>query len=239
MLHPYAFSDTAVWEKLSENNEIEINNEDRKKVSVTISGKNNKIIIGRLSKTCRGSIKISISGDNCTVVIEEGVSVSQNVSVLMGQLHHNFGPIKNATLYIGKHTSFEQCSIILFNSNSSVEIGKKCMFAYGITIFNTDAHPIYDVNSGDIINKVGSVIVRDHCWIGAKSTILKNVELASDTIVGWGSVVSRKYYSSSGFSAPPSNCIIAGNPARIVRLGVTWDSNGSNGYIQNENKYGK
>lgn len=48
---------------------------------------------------------------------------------------------------------------------------------------------------------------------------------------------------SSVLNIPPpppthskKNCrgfVIAGNPAKIVKNGITWDSNGSNGYIQN------
>lgn len=59
------------------------------------------------------------------------------------------------------------------------------MFAYGIMLFNTDAHPIYDMEHKNIINKVGDMKIGDHCWIGANSTILKNVEFWHDTIVGW------------------------------------------------------
>lgn len=29
------------------------------------------------------------------------------------------------------------------------------------------------------------------------------------------------------------NCIIAGNPAKVVKTGVSWDSDGSKGYVQN------
>lgn len=30
------------------------------------------------------------------------------------------------------------------------------------------------------------------------------------------------------------NCAIAGNPAKIIKENIAWDSNGSQGYIQNE-----
>ena len=103
------------------------------------------------------------------------------------------------------------------------------MFSYGITVYNTDSHPIIDAESGNIINKVKTLKIGDHVWVGANATILKNTTIADDCIIGWGSVVSSKY------GQPTSGSIIAGNPAKIVKTGVTWDSNGSGGYIQNVN----
>ena len=221
-----------LWERLSTYNYIEIADIDKRNVSLGIQGKNNRVIIRKLAEGCPGIITISLSGSNCTIILDEGIWVSQSLNILAGQIHSNFGSIQNTTITIGKNTSFESCSIISYNSNASVEIGERCMFAYGITVFHTDAHPIYDIESQNIINKVGILKIGEHCWIGANSTILKNVELAHDTIVGWGSVVSKNFYMPQT-ECPPPNCAIAGNPAKCVKTGIVWDSNGSNGYIQN------
>lgn len=222
------------WKELKAKNDIKISAIDKRNVSLGIQGEGNTVHIGKLAEGCTGTIDIAIAGNGCTVILEEGIGVSQYLLILVGQLHPNFGPIKNTTIHIGKSTSFENTSIITYNSNSRIEIGKECMFAYGITIFHTDAHPVYDVHTRNIINKVRTLKIGDHCWVGANATILKNVELEHDTIVGWGSIVNRKFYSNIDVTSPPSNCAIAGNPAKVVRTGVTWDSNGSNGYIQNE-----
>lgn len=47
------------------------------------------------------------------------------------------------------------------------------------------------------------------CWIGMNSMILPGVILGEHTIVGAGSVVTKSF--------PEGNCIIAGNPAKIIR----------------------
>ena len=75
--------------------------------------------------------------------------------------------------------------------------------------------------------------IGNHCWLGANVTILKNTHLGDNTIVGWGSVVNRKCYSHHAYSTPPMNCILAGNPAGIVKTNANWDSDGSKGYVQN------
>ena len=99
-------------------------------------------------------------------------------------------------------------------------------FSFNVNIYHTDAHPILDAKTNKIINKVKSCTIGNHVWLSANSTILKNAFIEHDCIVGWGSVVSGK------FSDP--FCAIASNPARVVKSGITWDSNGSKGYVQNE-----
>ena len=47
-------------------------------------------------------------------------------------------------------------------------------------------------------------------WIGAHATILPNVTIGDNAIVGAGSVVTKDV---------PDNAIVAGNPARFIRKG--------------------
>lgn len=77
-----------------------------------------------------------------------------------------------------------------------------------------------------ITGKNNSIHIGNHVWVGAYASIMKNVYIADDCIVGWGSVVSGKFDTS--------NCVLAGNPAKLVRQGITWEANGAQcGYIEN------
>ncbi|MEM7470459.1 MAG: acyltransferase [Pseudomonadota bacterium] len=49
------------------------------------------------------------------------------------------------------------------------------------------------------------------CFIGARSVILPGVEIGDGVIVAAGAVVTRDV---------PSDCIVAGNPARVLRRGI-------------------
>lgn len=53
--------------------------------------------------------------------------------------------------------------------------------------------------------------IGDYCFIGMNSIILPGVKIGNHSIIGAGSVVSKDV---------PSNTIVAGNPAKIVRENI-------------------
>ena len=194
-----------------------------KKVDININGENNRVEIDE-NANISDFLQIKVYGDNNFIKIAGGTNINK-LRVAIGQKHKNFGKANNSVFVFDESSSVESLEYVTFNSNSKCVIGKKCMFSFDITIYNTDAHPILDVNTNEIVNKVKEINIGDHCWVGAHSTILKNTQIADDCIVGWASVVSGKHLIP--------HCAIAGNPAKKVREGVTWSPNGSNGYIQN------
>ncbi len=53
--------------------------------------------------------------------------------------------------------------------------------------------------------------IGDNCFIGGGAYILPGVHIGDNVIVGMGSVVTKDV---------PNNCIVAGNPARIIRENI-------------------
>lgn len=53
--------------------------------------------------------------------------------------------------------------------------------------------------------------IGDRCFIGTRSIILPGVIIGNEVIVAAGSVVTKNV---------PDNCIVAGNPATIIRTGI-------------------
>ena len=49
------------------------------------------------------------------------------------------------------------------------------------------------------------------CFIGARAVIMCGVKIGDEVVVGCGAIVTKDV---------PSNCIVAGNPARIIREGI-------------------
>ena len=197
-------------------------------VKLKLNGNNNNIIIE--PQKIDGMINIKIHGDNNTVKIAEGFRLSEGLNILIGHKHPCFGKVNHSDFIINKGTSMESVSYVAWNSNTFCKIGENCMFAYNITLFNTDAHPIFDLNTKKIINFVRGIEIGNHCWIGANVSILKNSIVPDGSIIGWGSV-----YTGRKNSKP--NCVYAGNPAKVVREGVTWDNDGASaGYITNRER---
>ena len=212
--------------RYSRSNEIGVDSSDLSRIKIRIWGKNNVVRIGKLRKGT-GQLEIRIHGDGNKVILEDGLAISEYLKISLGAPAANMGPVQGVKVQIGTHCSFERVSMQTYNSHAVIEVGEHCMFSFGIQIYHTDGHPILDASTRQVINRVKTLSIGNHTWIGANTTIMKNAIIGSDCIVGWGSVVSGKF--------PASNCILAGNPARVVRQGITWDANGAAcGYIANE-----
>ena len=78
--------------------------------------------------------------------------------------------------------------------------------------FINDSYPRATTEGGDLQTekdwKVERTLVRKGASIGSGATILANVTIGDNALVGAGSVVTRDV---------PSNTIVAGNPARVLR----------------------
>lgn len=85
-----------------------------------------------------------------------------------------------------------------------VYIGNYVRFAPNIGVLSSN----HDLYNRDKYNDA-SIKIGDYCWIGMNSIILAGVELGENTIVGAGAVVTKSF--------PEGHCIIAGNPAKIIK----------------------
>ena len=139
--------------EIFKNNNIDIPKEYKDKINLNIEGQNNTIIVPKNNHII-GNISINIYGDNNKIIFNENVYVANSLSILIGQNHPNFGKVINSSFTIGKNSGVESLSYITFNSNTYCNIEKDCMLSYGITIYNTDAHPIFKKDTKEVINKV-------------------------------------------------------------------------------------
>lgn len=97
-------------------------------------------------------------------------------------------------------------------STKSIIIGKNATIGANCKIIDNDFHPLDPeqrrLNLNEKYTARAPINIGDNCFIGMNSIILKGTTLGNNVVVGAGSVVHGVF---------PDNCIIAGNPARIIK----------------------
>lgn len=115
------------------------------------------------------------------------------------------------SIAIGKNCCFGAFNHI--TCINQIYIGDACLTGKWVTIT--------DNNHGDMISSEliiapekrtmstkGAVVIGNNVWIGDKATILSGVKIGNGVIVAANSVVTKDI---------PDNCIVGGNPVRILK----------------------
>jgi len=175
-----------------------------RRVRLDVVGAHNAIEIG---DGCRlDGVSIRIRGDGHRILIGDGCRLGPGTSLWMEDA--------DGTLTIGAKSTFESAHLAVTERGSSISIGADCMFANGIDVRTGDSHAILSRETGMRLNSAADVSVGDHVWVAARAMILKGVAIKSDSVVATGAIVTKSF-------ADPA-VIIAGNPATVVKTGVTW-----------------
>lgn len=88
-------------------------------------------------------VQIEIYGDNNKVEIDPSVT-KWDGHIGLGDAET---PVYNCHISIGKNAHSNGVNIIVMEDNTSVTIGKNCMFSWGIYLFASDTHTIYDAKT--------------------------------------------------------------------------------------------
>lgn len=64
-----------------------------------------------------------------------------------------------------------------------------------------------ELKQGDFLYNTGCIEIMDNVFIGCNSTILSNVKIGPNAVIGAGSVVTKDV---------PPNSVVAGNPAKVI-----------------------
>jgi len=101
--------------------------------------------------------------------------------------------------YFNKNVMFDSCGVI--------EIGDYNLFGPDVYIADSN-HTFGNQRSPKMLPMTrGFVRIGNHCWIGAKAVILKDVELGDYCVIAAGAVVTKSY---------PSGSVVAGVPAKVI-----------------------
>ncbi|WP_404309364.1 DapH/DapD/GlmU-related protein [Neorhodopirellula lusitana] len=142
-------------------------------------------------------------GRGC-IRIGSGVRLSGKSSIAFSSKHGG------AVLEIGDQTFIgHNCSIAVAKA---VSIGRDCLIAGGVRIADFDGHPLdaEERRKGlpTPIEAVHPVCIGDDVWIGQGALVLKGVRIGNRSVIGARAVVTRDV---------PDDCVVVGNPARVVK----------------------
>lgn len=92
---------------------------------------------------------------------------------------------------------------------SGIHIGNECLIARGVTILSHDHCKRIGPNIVDCLKT--DTYIGNRCFVAVNATIMPGVHVGDECIVGACSIVTKDV---------PANCIVAGNPGRVIRKGI-------------------
>lgn len=99
-----------------------------------------------------------------------------------------------------------------------IAIGCDCRIGSGVTMFDSNGHPLDPVKRRDGAppseKSIRPITVLNNVWIGRQAMILPGVTIGCNSIIAAASVVREDV---------PANCIVAGNPAKVVKYLIDAD----------------
>lgn len=203
-----------------------------------------------VSKQIYKNLNVILRGYQSNLMIEHNVSFGKNVSIILGSIaevrieegvvlgdnttikaeHSGIVIIKRKTVigdgaYIasvnGEVVIEEGCRIgkgfdCVASTDANITVRKNCLFSKRVSLRAASGHSIIDL--GNKMNTVSAHIqhieIREHVWIAQSVVVLAGVVIGGDCVVGAGSLVTKSCQN---------NCVIAGNPAKVVRENIIWD----------------
>jgi acetyltransferase-like isoleucine patch superfamily enzyme len=143
-----------------------------------------------------------------------GLHVGRNVTIWRASLAAD----EQALIEIGDDTYIANASLVC---TERISIGARVMIAGGVTIADSDFHPLAPaarIADTVALSPIGDrsrrpkvetrpVIIEDDVWIGFNATILKGVRIGAGAVIAPGALVLRDVAAGTE---------VAGNPAREV-----------------------
>jgi len=95
---------------------------------------------------------------------------------------------------------------VYINAINGVSVGDFTNIGPNVGIVSAN----HDYINNEVQTPAQPIKIGNFCWIGMGAVILPGVVLGDFTIVGAGAIVSKSF--------PDGYCVIAGNPARVLRV---------------------
>lgn len=106
---------------------------------------------------------------------------------------------------IGRGTCPGDSPNCYINAENGIIVGDYCNLGPGVGLISANHDPLNNTRH----LHAPPIRLGPHCWLGMNAIILPGVTLGPNTIVGAGAIVTKSF--------PEGDCILAGNPARIIK----------------------
>lgn len=120
--------------------------------------------------------------------------------------------IDSGLLTIGDNVYVNKGATI--SCSKEITIGNDVLIGWNFVTRDSDGHYITEMNSNLILNQSKSIFIDDSTWIAANVTLLKGSKVSKQSVVGYGSCLTKQFIEE--------NVIIAGYPAKILKRNITW-----------------
>lgn len=163
---------------------------------------------------------------HCNGVLEIGVEpvafmhpLDKTLINVKGKLHiqGNYSIGRGCRLDIGKDAIVTIGNGGYINANTkliishNLTIGDNCFISWDCQFLDNDFHTVH--YEGKIIRDA-SIRVGDNVWIGCGAKIYKGTVIPNGCVIASDSVVRGIFLKE--------NCVIGGNPARVIKESVNW-----------------
>ncbi|ALS37015.1 maltose O-acetyltransferase [Enterococcus rotai] len=108
-------------------------------------------------------------------------------------------------IHVGKNFYANFNSIFL--DICPITIGDNCMFGPNAQLYAA-THPLHPVKRNSGLEYGKPITIGDNVWLGGGVIIAPGVTLGNNVVVAAGAVVTKSF---------PDNCVIGGNPAKIIK----------------------
>tara|TARA_B100000749_G_C18128510_1_gene342853 strand:+ start:194 stop:583 length:390 start_codon:yes stop_codon:yes gene_type:complete len=116
-----------------------------------------------------------------------------------------FARIPGASIEIGDNTRIHGSCI---HSQSSISIGRNCLIAGNCQIIDGSGHELAPGTRLDVSLRAQPIVIEDNVWLGTGVIILPGTTIGSGSVISAGSVVKGPV---------EKDCLMAGNPAKVVK----------------------
>lgn len=137
------------------------------------------------------------------ILKRNGATIGKDCDIETGLIFHNCNNYSNLIIgnncHIGKNCFFDLRDKV--NIHDNVVISMQCTFITHIDMSKSELTRIYPPSNGQIV-------VKNNCYIGAKTTILKGVVLGENSFTAACSLVTKDI---------PPKALVGGVPAKFIK----------------------